>query len=217
MIDFHRLRLEQKETYEAILMAAPEQGCEYSFANLYLWGRQQAAFLQGCVAFFSHFGGRSVYPYPIGNGDRRAVLEAILLDAKERGIPCRITNLNEDDCRELTEWFPDRFHLRSDRSSFDYVYDIHDLADLKGRKFQKKRNHLNGFRRAHPAFRVEPLGQDNLPMAQDMVNDWYLQRLQEDPDGDYMLETIAMTRAFQNFEGLGLEGLVLLEGERFWG
>ncbi len=64
-----------------------------SFANLYLWGRQQLVFTHGCVAFFSHFNGRSVYPYPIGDGDRRAVIEEILLDAKQRGIPCRIVSM----------------------------------------------------------------------------------------------------------------------------
>ena len=66
MIDFQRLKLEQKAEYESILFSCPDRGCEYSFANLYLWGHQQAAILHGCVAFFSHFGGKSLYPYPIG-------------------------------------------------------------------------------------------------------------------------------------------------------
>ena len=78
MIEFHKLTLSQKEDYEHVLFSCPPRGCEYSFANLFLWGRQQAAWLHGCVAFFSHFYGRSVYPYPIGAGDRRAVLEEIL-------------------------------------------------------------------------------------------------------------------------------------------
>ena len=72
MIDFQKLTLSQREHYNEILFSCPPRGCEYSFANLTLWGLQQAAFMHGCVAFFSHFYGRSVYPYPIGNGDRRA-------------------------------------------------------------------------------------------------------------------------------------------------
>ena len=80
MIGFHRLTLEQKDAYQEILLSSEPRGCEYSFANLYLWGQQRAAFLHGCMAFFSHFDGRSVYPYPIGSGDRRRVLEAILED-----------------------------------------------------------------------------------------------------------------------------------------
>ena len=214
MIDFQRLKLSQKEEYEKILFSCPPRGCEYSFANLTLWGRQQAAFLHGCVAFFSHFYGRTVYPYPIGNGDRRAVIEEILQDAKERGIPCRITGMTDADREELEMWFPDTFTFRSDRDSSDYVYAIGDLADLKGRKFQKKRNHVNRFRAEHPNYQVLPLNACNLPLAQHMVNEWYRLRMKADPEGNYLLENIAMARAFLNYLPLGMEGIVLLdEGE----
>lgn len=211
MIDFQRLQPYQKAAYEEILFSCPPRGCEYSFANLCLWGRQEAAFLHGCVAFFSHFYGRSIYPYPIGNGDKRAVLEEIFRDAKERGIPCRLAGLTEADKEELETWFPGKFHLRSSRDSYDYVYAIDDLADLKGRKFQKKRNHTNRFLAEHPQYEVVPLTVCNLPLAQHMVNDWFLTRHKEDPEGDYLLENIALVRAFHNYAALGMEGILLIE------
>ncbi len=212
MIDFRQLTLSQKEAYEQILFSGPERGCEYSFANLFLWGRQQVAFVHGCVAFFSHFYGRSVYPYPIGPGDRRAVIGALLEDARQRGIPCRITNMLSADRAELEQWFPGQFHLRTDRDSFDYVYDIRELAALKGRKFQKKRNHYNRFRAAHPDFRLLPLDPCGMGPAQEMVNTWYQTRIREDPEGDYLLESLAMAKAFRCCAGLGLEGAVLMDG-----
>ena len=55
MLDFQRPQLSQKDDYERVLFSCPPRGCEYSFANLYLWGRQQLVFTHGCVAFFSHF------------------------------------------------------------------------------------------------------------------------------------------------------------------
>lgn len=217
MIDFQRLHLQQREDYEKILFSVPSRGCEYSFANLYLWGSQQVAFLHGCVAFFSHFSGRSVYHYPIGNGDKRVVLELILQDAKERGIPCRITNVLEEDRKELESWFPGKFLFHTNRDSFDYLYAVQDLAELKGRKFQKKRNHVNRFLAEHPNYRVEPLNCQTLGPAQCMVNDWYTKRIQEDPHGDYLLENLAMARAFRVYEGLGMESLVLLDGDEVLG
>ena len=69
MIDFQRLNPAQKEQYNEILFACGERGCEYSFANMFLWGHQKVAFLHGCILYFSHYYGKSVYPYPIGNGD----------------------------------------------------------------------------------------------------------------------------------------------------
>lgn len=212
MIEFHRLKLSDKEAYESILFSCPPRGCEYSFANLALWGRQQAAFLHGCVAFFSHFDGKSVYPYPIGSGDRKAVIEEILQDSKDRGIPCRITGMTDADREELEAWFPGRFTYRTDRDSFDYVYAIDDLADLRGRKFQKKRNHVNRFRQVHPDFRVEPLTPCNMALAQHMINDWFRTRMKEDPYEDYLLENIALSRACQSYGGLGMEGILLIDG-----
>ena len=212
MIPFQRLALAQKEEYDSILLSCPPRGCEASFANKFLWGCQQVAFFHGCVAYFSHFNGRSVYPYPIGSGDRRAVIEAVIADAKERGIPCRITGMTDADREELEGWFPGRFHFKTSRDEFDYVYAIDDLADLRGRKFQKKRNHFNRFRAEHPDYEVRELNACNMHQALHMVDDWYRTRMKADPEGDYLLENVAMARAFRNYNGLKLEGIMLLDG-----
>ena len=119
MIPFQKLTMEQRDRYNEILFGCPPRGCEYSFANLQLWGRQQAAFLHGCVAFFSHFYGRSIYPYPIGSGNRKAVIEAVLADARERGSPCRFTGMTAGDRQELEELFPGKFQFKTVRDSFD--------------------------------------------------------------------------------------------------
>ena len=214
MIDFQKLNLSHRDAYNEILFSCSPRGCENSFANLALWGLQKVAFLHGCVAFFSHFFGRSVYPYPIGNGDRRAVIEEIMADAAERGIPCRITGMTDEDRAELEDWFPGKFLLKATRDGSDYVYAIDDLADLKGRKYQKKRNHANRFRAEHPDYTVVPLTACNMPMAQHMINDWYTTRMKEDPEGDYMLENIALAKACRCYDGLDLDGILLMDGNR---
>ena len=212
MIEFKRLKLSQKEAYEKNLFACPGRSCEYSFANMYLWGRQETAFFPDCVGFFSHFHGKSIYPFPVGTGDRKSVLEAVMADARERGIPCRITSMTKEESEELERWFPGQFLIRTDREGFDYVYDIHDLADLKGRKFQKKRNHVNRFRAEHPDAVCVPMDAGNLAQAREMVENWYVQRLAQDPHGEYLLEQVAIHRAFRHFEALGMEGLMLMDG-----
>lgn len=213
MIDFHRTALADKDAYNKLLFSLPERGCEYSFANLFLWGRQELAFGNGCAAIFSHYHGHTLYPYPIGPGDKRPVLEAIIADAKQRGIPRRLTGLTQADADELEALFPDRFQLLLKRDSFDYVYETDALADLRGRKYQKKRNHFNRFRSEHPDYRVEPIGCANLARVQHMVNDWYVSRRQSDPQGDYFLESLALAKAFRHFDALGMEGIALVDGD----
>ena len=74
MIDFQPLTLEDRQRCEQYLLDGTERGCEFSFANLYLWGRQRAAEVEGHLVLFSQFSRRTVYPYPVGTGDKTAVL-----------------------------------------------------------------------------------------------------------------------------------------------
>ena len=62
MVDFQPITPEIRAQYEGCLQAAPQRGCEYSFTNLFLWGRQRMAFLHGNAAVFSQFDRKSVYP-----------------------------------------------------------------------------------------------------------------------------------------------------------
>lgn len=213
MIDFQPLALEQKERYEKYLHAGGERGCEYSFVNLYLWGRQKATVLGDNLVLFSQFNRKSVYLFPVGTGDKKPALDAIIEDAKKRGIPCRLVGLTQDDCALLESLYPGQLRYHFDRDSFDYIYDIDDLADLKGRKFQKKRNHLNRFREQNPGYRLEPITEENLPEVEALVNRWYELRLQENPHGDYHMERAALKKALEQREALGLEGLLLRTGD----
>ena len=210
MIDFQPIRPEDLEKYSPFLHSGKSRGCEYSFANLYLWGRQKAAVAEGQMVLFSQFNRKTVYPYPAGEGEVKPVLEAIIRDSQERGIPCRITGLDSEDIAEMERMFPGQFSYHCDRDSYDYVYAIDDLADLKGRKYQRKRNHYNRFRENYPDYTIEPITQENIPQVQQMLEDWYAQRKQTDPDGDYLMEQSAIYRALRHYDQLGLEGIVLL-------
>ena len=212
MIDFQPLTLEDRARFEKYLLDGTERGCEFSFANLYLWGRQRFAEVDGHLVLFSQFSRRSVYPYPVGTGDKTAVLEALIQDAQQRGIPCRITGLNQENMALIEEKFPGRFRFHCDRDSYDYIYDINDLADLKGRKYQKKRNHFNRFRDTYPHYTTEPLSNANIEQVKSLTDRWYAKKLQEDPQGDYHMERAAITKALNHFAALGMEGLVLRDG-----
>lgn len=212
MIDFRRLDVSRRDEYDRLLRGSGK-GCEYSFVNLSIWGKQQAAFLGDSLVLFSQFGRRSIYPFPIIRGEAKPVLDALIADARERGIRCRLTSMSQEDCA-LLEWlYPGQFRCYCDRDGYDYVYSIDALADLKGKKLQKKRNHLNRFRALHPDCRVVPMDLQNLCIAQQMVDRWFDYRQSVDPDREPHLERMALHRAFARFQELGLEGILLMEGD----
>ena len=214
MIPFKKISTDQKEWLNEYLHRMDKQCCEYSFVNLYLWGRKRVAEMDGFLLIQAQFDRKIVYLYPVGEGDIKKVLDAIFHDAAVRGIPCCLAALTEADCRQVEQLYPGAFQIYCDRDSYDYLYAIDDLADLKGRKYQKKRNHANRFRAEHPNYSVVPLTPCNMPMAQHMINDWYVSRMREDPDGDYMLENIALAKACRCYDILGLDGILLMDGDQ---
>ena len=210
MIDFQRLDLAEKARYDEILMNCGHRGCEYTFVNLFLWGRQKAAFLNGRLVLQSQFDRKCVYPFPVGEGDLKTALDAIIADARERGIPCCLTSLKPEECELIESLYPASFSFHAARDYYDYVYDINALADLKGRKYQKKRNHLNGFRKANPDISFIPIEDADKEELTAMLEQWYTRRTESNPDMDFHLEQLAIGRALRFREELGMEGLVLL-------
>lgn len=208
MIDFQRFSLEKKEFYDAFLLRHGCRGCEYNFANLYMWGRQNAAVVEGNLAFFSHFSGKSLYLFPVGDNDIKATLDRLMEDAKKRGIAFRLTCVSDVERALLEHWYPGRFHFHISRDNFDYIYDINDLADLKGRKFQKKRNHANRFDAEHPDCVFLPLSEENLPLFREMFDLWFA----DHADSDIYMEQVAVKKALEHWQELKMEGLVLVEG-----
>ena len=213
MINFQKIAPAQRAEFAKYLLPLGK-GCEYSFTNLFLWGRQKAAFVDGFLVLFSQFDRKAVYPFPVGEGEILPVLDAIIHDARARGIPCCFTGMNAENKAILEQYYPGKFRFQCDRGSFDYVYNIDDLADLKGRKYQKKRNHVNRFHTLFPGAHTTPLSAANLPAVQEMAAQWYRTREESDPMGSYHLEKVALERAFAQYEALGLDGLVLMAGDR---
>ena len=208
MLDFKPLDFSQREAYDQLLLDGKERGCEYNFANLYLWGRQRIAFHYGNIAFFSQFNRQSVYPFPLGQ-DLKPTLDAIIHDAKVRDIPCRLTGLSQENCATLEQLYPGKFRIHFARDSFDYIYDIQDLAELKGRKYQKKRNHINRFRQNYPDYTLEPITDENTLQAAEFLQDWFTQREEKDPLADFHMEKAAIYKALRNRKELRIEGLLL--------
>lgn len=217
MIDFKPVTPARKAELLPYLRHGGDRGCEFSFGNLCMWGSQKAAIVADRLVLFARWGGNCVYPFPVGPGDLKTAVDAILEDARERDIPCRLTGLVGNEGEQLEALYPGMFRFHWSRDGFDYVYGIDALADLKGKKLQKKRNHLNRFREAYPNSTVEVLDEHNLPRAKEFLDAWYARRLAEDPYADFYLERRALDRGLEAREELGMEGLLLVDGDRVLG
>lgn len=212
MIPFQKILPTQFWQYAPYLNL--EENCEYAFVNLCIWGNQQAAPVDDQLVIFSRLDQQPVYLFPAGNGQCKNALDAILHDAKMRGICCRVAGMSQEKCQLLERFYPGKFRFFTNRNNFDYVYKIDDLVDLKGRAFQKKRNHLNQFRKTFPHCKTMPISLTHLSAVEQFANEWYDKRKGSISNEDYHLEKQALAKALQNFQVLPLEGLLLMDGDR---
>ena len=206
MLEFRDLQITDRPVLSALYSGAKGHGCEYSFSGLFLWGRQQVAFVDDVPLFFSRFGDWHSYQYPFTTPE---LIPYLRDDAHVRGLVFRMFGLTAPETEALEAEYPGQFSFRPVRDSADYVYKIERLAELSGKKLQSKRNHCNRFEAACPDYRVVELTPELLPRCREFTENWYRAHIENGSDMDYAGERVAIHRAFDNFEAMRLEGILL--------
>lgn len=220
MIDFREPTLADKPWVDGLLAQADYKGCEYNFTNLYTWRKAfhyRIARVEGFLAVHLCGALGCSCLYPAGAGDVRPVIRELARDAGARGETLRLVCLTPRQMDELEGLFPGRFAFQPDRDGYDYLYDIHRLADLPGKKMHNKRNHISALEREFPDWRYEELTPALLPECLEMDREWYRRSREREgrqEEADLGNEGIALREAMEHFEALGLEGgLIRIHGE----
>lgn len=214
-IKFHEISTQDREWMTQRLLEEQPESCEYTFVSNFVWRksyRVEVAQYAGCGVIRYCKAGNCMYSFPFGNGDKRAVLTAIKELCSESGCELSMYPVTEKYRSQLIEWFPGDFFIKSDRDDFDYIYLREKLADLKGRKFHGKRNHIARFK-DEGDWSYEPITSGNLEECRRMHRDWITFR-EDKWDAGVAEETDALHEAFDHYEEFGLVGgLIRKAGE----
>ena len=208
MIDFKPIRIEDKELITTYFLACGNRDCNLPFVNLYTWQfltNSHYAVVDDClVVRFTLDEESVVYTMPVGTGDVKNVIELLKQQAKTEGHVLRVHGVFP----ELEEWFnrefPGSFDYRLDRDYFDYIYSRQELAELKGKNFQPKRNHVNKFKRTYN-YKYTPLTVDLIPHCLELEEKWCEEHDCEEEES-LINERKALNIALRNFDALGLVG-----------
>ena len=212
-IDFHIVTVADKPLFDYYMHSSEEQNCDLNFANILCWSstyHSEVAEAADFLVIRFDNGGVKSYMQPVGNGDKRLILELLRQDAFEQRTPLRLYGLSAEWRTFLEENYPSEFAFDAPRALCDYIYRTEDLAQLQGRKYQPKRNHLNRFVAQHK-WHTEPLSHQNIKDCIALNNKWLSSRTVGESE---LAEQRAIHCAFENFEVLGLRGLVLYADDR---
>ena len=212
-IDFHPVTVADKPLFEYYMLRSEEQNCDLNFANIFCWSdtyHSEVAEAEGFLIIRFDNGGAKSYMQPVGDGDKRVVFELLRQDAFEQRSPLRLYGLSAEWRKFLEEYYPQEFAFDAPRALCDYIYRTSDLAQLPGRRYQPKRNHLNRFVARYEWY-AKPLSKDNIQDCIALNEKWLNSR---EIGTSEQAEQHALQRAFDNFDALGLRGLVLYGNDR---
>lgn len=210
MIPFKDIELKDKELITSYTLNSMRQNCDLSFSNLCSWRflyDTKFAVMDGFLLLKFRAGGRNVYMMPIGSGDLKQVLDALMDDARQEGQPFCLLGICTGMCRELEELMPGKFLFTADRDYADYLYLRTDLATLSGKRFQPKRNHVNKFKRTY-SYEYTPITPDRIQECMELETEWCKANNCDQHEGTGN-ERRALTYALRHFEELGLTGGIL--------
>ena len=105
------------------------------------------------------------------------------------------------------------------RNQFDYLYLREELAQLKGKKFDGKRNHIKRFRSAHHNYQYWPFDPAAKDKALALFEKWFAVRQESKffPRLAYTSQKGAIVEAFRYFKELHLLGGMLWSDHKLMG
>ena len=195
--EFKEVGLEDQPVFRSFLDGYPVEVCELNFGNTFIWrhfDHPRYTVIRGSLCL--HFSPPDEPPYflqPVGGAGLAETIETCLSAAPRLSrIPASFAAAN---CSG--------FRCAPDRDNDDYVYLASDLAELKGKRFDGKRNRIRKIEKDH-AWRYLPLGPGCLADCGRLFEEWALDKKPDKAMAKAQQD--AIREAMTHFGPLGLSG-----------
>lgn len=217
---FQPLTLETMALYNRLTRNMYLESADFSFVNLFIWRHAHDLRYTVDHGFFipyCNYKGDIFFMTPVG-GPREEFLtlcDKLAAYSRAAGHPFKMMTVPHETACLLLQEASDRYKIIPDRSNWDYLYRTQDLLELKGRKYQQKRNQIHKFQKQYRYEYVPllpPLEPEEIRACLDLFDRW------AEPKKDLLSpeeERQALEEALANMEPLGLKGGALLVEGKF--
>ncbi|HHX32171.1 MAG TPA: DUF2156 domain-containing protein [Bacteroidales bacterium] len=210
MITFRNIEPEDIEVINSKLQSQNYRASDLCFTNLYAWGKkfntQFAVTDDWLFIRFKDNNGRNSYLKPIGTGDIKEGIEIILNDHNQFDTVFQIRGMTKEMVDELEAAYPNTFNFKLNRSVSDYIYTVDKLRELKGKKLQSKRNHINRFKRENEwKYKTLTNNPELVKECKAMLDKW-MELNKDEKDPSLIYDDFATTIMLENFEEFNLRG-----------
>jgi hypothetical protein len=204
--DFTVLDIELKDSLHPRLSLTADGVSEFTFSCLYLFrnkyryrisrnGEDGGFIISGEQPVYGNGKAKTFFMTPCGAPDMETLDSLFKTHDYWK-------NISESVLSPVKEKLQERgIAVQEDRDNFDYLYFREDLAELAGKKYHKKKNHVNNFLHTYPDHEQRPMSAALVPAAVEILDKWHQDRGE---DGDYK----SAREALDLFDTLALRGAV---------
>lgn len=214
MLDFREITIEDKELFKKKLLESNIDASEYNFTNFFMWRVcYNFKFTQIMDALCVISVGKNSEPFafmPIGKLTNEEFLEIASL-LKEyfhsNNWSLKFKKIPENKLHYFSELVSLKEDVEFDRDNSDYVYLSEDLINLKGKKYDAKRNHIKKFINNNSYEFVE-ITQENINECYEVLAKWCEQKTCE-KHGALYCEKKVNKELLNNFDKLECMGVMI--------
>lgn len=209
-IQFRKLTIEDR----GLVLKAQENDiptiCGHNFVNMFIWrevnGIEISEINQSIVISYLENNCRYFY-FPIGGNNKKAVINDLFLEKHKFCNKVNFLGITEHQANLLEEMYPHKFNFIPRQEIFDYVYNVSELAELKGKHLRTKKQFIRRFKESGE-WSWEYITPDNIEECY-AIEELWLKR-HDTQIGTYLPhENNALKAALDNFNELELTGILL--------
>ena len=149
-LEFRSPCLKDKELIQKILLLDNNINSESTFGTSYIWSDTYDTKI--CIldsVLLQKSNGYNLFPKGIQNEHELKNILDLLMNNSIGSNGFNFTSLLKHETDSLETLFPGKFKFTPTRNDFDYIYSTKELAELKGKKYHSKRNHISKFNKLY--------------------------------------------------------------------
>lgn len=167
---------------------------DINFTNLMMW-RDKYNFHYIIVKDFLFIvnikGDHLYFSQPIGDYSRPEKVYAAFSEIKsiceKEGKPLIIKKA-DNDFVSLMKAYDEKFELKYSEDEQDYIYDFESLKNLRGKKYHKKKNHINKFLKTYENWQFKWYEDTDFTIVDDLLMKWLEVKTDQETDPNLSFE-----------------------------
>jgi uncharacterized protein len=213
------LTLEDKSVFDSFFREFPPVISELTFTNLFMWRKKYNfvfSIISGYLCIIAEPAEAEAFAFipvgPAGKGIHKAI-KSIISYFAEHDHEIIFKKVTKEDLVIIDKYVKSKEDIVYERDDSDYIYLTKDLIELKGKKYDGKRNHIRKFL-SNSDFEYENIEVRHVEDCRRIMDDWCKERDCSKHHGLYC-EKEAVNEMLDNFPALSYQGLIIKVNGRY--